>query len=65
MKLLALAALCLAALCAFAQMAMAPRPPALMPGLIRQNRTYDAQWVQQQFESAWRGADVQLKIEDL
>lgn len=46
-----------------------PRNPRSLFGLhealTRQNRAYEAQWVQQQFESAWQGADMQLKIEDL
>jgi tetratricopeptide (TPR) repeat protein len=46
-----------------------PRNPRSLFGLEqalrRQNRDYDAFWVKQQFDSAWQGADVQLKIEDL
>jgi tetratricopeptide (TPR) repeat protein len=46
-----------------------PRNPRSLFGLEqalrRQNRDYDASWVKQQFDSAWQGADVQLKVEDL
>ena len=46
-----------------------PRNPRSLFGLEqalrRQNRDYDASWVKQQFDSAWKGADVQLKVEDL
>ena len=46
-----------------------PRNPrslfGLAEALTRQNRDYDALWVKQQFETAWHGADVMLKIEDL
>jgi tetratricopeptide (TPR) repeat protein len=46
-----------------------PRNPRSLFGLheslTRQNRSYDAEWVKQQFESAWQGADMQLKIGDL
>lgn len=46
-----------------------PRNPRSLFGLhealVRQKRSYEAEWVQQEFQSAWRGADVQLKIEDL
>lgn len=48
---------------------LTPRNPRSLFGLhealMRQNRAYEAQWVEQEFESAWRGADVQLKVEDL
>jgi tetratricopeptide (TPR) repeat protein len=46
-----------------------PRNPRSLFGLVqaltRQNRAYEAQWVNEQFKSAWQGADVELKIEDL
>lgn len=46
-----------------------PRNPrslfGLAEALIRQNRDYEASWVKQEFQSAWQGADIQLKIEDL
>jgi tetratricopeptide (TPR) repeat protein len=46
-----------------------PRNPRSLYGLsealIRQNRDYEASWVQEQFQTAWQGADVTLKVEDL
>ena len=46
-----------------------PRNPrslfGLAEALTQQNRDYDASWVKQQFETAWQGADVTLKVEDL
>jgi len=46
-----------------------PRNPrslfGLAEALTRQNRAYEASWVKQQFDTAWRGADVTLKVEDL
>jgi tetratricopeptide (TPR) repeat protein len=46
-----------------------PRNPrslfGLQQALLKQNRTYEAEWVKQQFDSAWQGADVQLRVEDL
>ena len=46
-----------------------PRNPRSLYGLsealTRQNRDYDASWVKQQFDTAWQGADVTLKVEDL
>jgi tetratricopeptide (TPR) repeat protein len=46
-----------------------PRNPRSLFGLhealTQQNRGYDAEWVKQQLESAWKGADIQLKVEDL
>jgi Tfp pilus assembly protein PilF len=46
-----------------------PRNPRSLFGLketlIKQHRDYEASWVKQQLESAWRGADVELKVEDL
>ena len=46
-----------------------PRNPRSLYGLaealIRQNRNYEASWVKQQFDTAWKGADVTLKVEDL
>jgi tetratricopeptide (TPR) repeat protein len=50
-------------------LAQNPRNPRSLYGLAealtRQNRTYDASWVKQQFETAWQGADVVVKVEDL
>jgi tetratricopeptide (TPR) repeat protein len=46
-----------------------PRNPRSLFGLAeslrKQNRTYDASWVDEQFKAAWQGADVELKIDDL
>lgn len=46
-----------------------PRNPRSLFGLAeslkRQGRDYDASWVRQQFETAWQGADIELKVEDL
>ena len=46
-----------------------PRNPrslfGLAEALTRQNRAYEASWVKQQFDTAWRGADVTLRVEDL
>jgi tetratricopeptide (TPR) repeat protein len=46
-----------------------PRNPRSLFGLAealrRQQRDYEASWIRQQFQSAWQGADVELKIEDL
>jgi tetratricopeptide (TPR) repeat protein len=46
-----------------------PRNPrslfGLCEALARQGRNYDATWIRQQFETAWQGADVVLKVEDL
>jgi tetratricopeptide (TPR) repeat protein len=46
-----------------------PRNPRSLYGLAealtRQNRGYEASWIKQQFETAWQGADVTLKVEDL
>ncbi|HMG84326.1 MAG TPA: hypothetical protein VK574_01205 [Terracidiphilus sp.] len=46
-----------------------PRNPrslfGLAEALTQQKRDYDASWVKQQFEAAWQGADVTLKVEDL
>ena len=46
-------------------LAQNPRNPrslfGLAEALTRQNRTYDASWVKRQFETAWQGADVELK----
>lgn len=46
-----------------------PRNPrslfGLAEALTQQHRDYDASWVKQQFETAWQGADVTLKLEDL
>ena len=46
-----------------------PRNPrslfGLAESLTRQGRDYDASWIRQQFETAWQGADVTLRVEDL
>jgi tetratricopeptide (TPR) repeat protein len=46
-----------------------PRNPRSLYGLAealtRQNRAYEASWIKQQFDTAWQGADVILKVEDL
>ena len=46
-----------------------PRNPrslfGLAEALTRQKRDYEAFWVKQQFQTAWQGADVELKVEDL
>jgi tetratricopeptide (TPR) repeat protein len=46
-----------------------PRNPrslfGLAEALARQHRDYEASWVKQQLQSAWQGADVELKVEDL
>ena len=46
-----------------------PRNPrslfGLAESLTRQHREYEASWVKQQFDTAWQGADVTLKVEDL
>jgi tetratricopeptide (TPR) repeat protein len=46
-----------------------PRNPRSLFGLAEaltsQHRDYDASWVRKQFEAAWQGADVTLKVEDL
>jgi cytochrome c-type biogenesis protein CcmH/NrfG len=46
-----------------------PRNPrslfGLAEALTQQKQDYDASWVKQQFETAWQGADLTLKIEDL
>ena len=46
-----------------------PRNPRSLFGLAealrRQQRDYEASWIKQQFQSAWQGADVELKVEDL
>ncbi len=46
-----------------------PRNPrslfGLAEALTRQHRDYDASWVSQEFQSAWQGADIELKIDDL
>jgi len=45
-----------------------PRNPrslfGLAEALTRQNRSYDASWVRAQFQTAWQGADIGLKVED-
>ena len=46
-----------------------PRNPRSLFGLAEalslQNRAYETGWVQREFQSAWQGADVELKVEDL
>lgn len=46
-----------------------PRNPRSLFGLTealkRQHRDYEAQWVKQEFDQAWQGADVELRVEDL
>jgi len=46
-----------------------PRNPrslfGLADALTRQHRDYEASWVKQQLQTAWQGADVELKVEDL
>lgn len=46
-----------------------PRNPrslfGLMQALKAQGREHDAEWVGQQFEAAWKNADVKLRVEDL
>jgi Flp pilus assembly protein TadD len=46
-----------------------PRNPrslfGLAEALMRQKRDYEASWVKQQFQTAWQGADIELKVEDL
>jgi tetratricopeptide (TPR) repeat protein len=46
-----------------------PRNPRSLFGLAEalslQKRDYEASWVKQQFATAWQGADVTLKVEDL
>jgi hypothetical protein len=37
----------------------------LLESLKAQGKTYPAQFVQREFETAWKNADVQLKVEDL
>ncbi|WP_017316212.1 hypothetical protein [Mastigocladopsis repens] len=37
----------------------------LRESLKAQRRTSDAQWVQSQFETAWKNADTQLRVEEL
>ena len=46
-----------------------PRNPRSLYGLAEaltlQKRDYEASWVKRQFDVAWQGADVTLKVEDL
>lgn len=46
-----------------------PRNPrslfGLAEALTRQKREYDASWIKEQFQSAWQGADLELKVADL
>jgi tetratricopeptide (TPR) repeat protein len=50
-------------------LAQNPRNPrslfGLAEALTRQQREYEASWIKQQFQSAWQGADVELRVEDL
>jgi tetratricopeptide (TPR) repeat protein len=50
-------------------LALNPRNPrslfGLAEALTRQHREYEASWIKQQLQSAWRGADVELRVEDL
>src|SRR5690242_9477092 len=52
-----------------ADLARNPRNPRSLFGLQQalkaQQRDHDADWVGQEFEGAWKNADVKLKIEDL
>jgi tetratricopeptide (TPR) repeat protein len=45
-----------------------PRNPRSLYGLsealARQQRDYEASWIKQQFQSAWRGADVPIRLEN-
>ena len=46
-----------------------PRNPRSLFGLAEaltmQKRDYDASWVKQQFDTAWQGSDVTLKVEEM
>lgn len=46
-----------------------PRNPRSLYGLAEslnhQGRAYEASWIKQQFDTAWQGADIDLKVEDL
>ena len=46
-----------------------PRNPrslfGLMQALQAQGREHDAEWVEQQFQAAWKNADTKLRVEDL
>jgi len=46
-----------------------PRNPRSLFGLAetltREHRDYEASWVRQQLQSAWQGADIELKVPDL
>jgi hypothetical protein len=46
-----------------------PRNPRSLFGLAEalraQNRAYDAQFVDKQFQANWKGSDIKLKIADL
>jgi tetratricopeptide (TPR) repeat protein len=50
-------------------LAQNPRNPRSLFGLgealTRQQRDYEAGWIKQQLQSAWQGADIELKVEDL
>ena len=50
-------------------LAQNPRNPrslfGLAEALTRQQRDYEASWIKQQLKSAWQGADVELRVEDL
>lgn len=46
-----------------------PRNPRSLFGLAealkQQKRDYEAEWVREQFNTAWQGADIELHVEDL
>lgn len=46
-----------------------PRNPRSLFGLLKsleiQKKTSDAEWVRREFETAWKNADVKLKLDDL
>jgi len=50
-------------------LALHPRNPRSLYGLVEalkmQGRTYDASWVETQFQTAWQGADVKLTVATL
>jgi hypothetical protein len=37
----------------------------LLESLKAQNKTGEAAWVEREFQSAWKGADLKLKLGDL
>jgi tetratricopeptide (TPR) repeat protein len=52
-----------------ADLEQCPRNPRSLFGLLKsleaQNKTFDEEWVQREFEAAWKSADVTLKLQDL